>query len=85
VAEGICTSKLRYGLAAYGIPRVRDDDPKRRSMQDLQVSQNEVARNLTRCKRSDRVTVHHLLENAGMTSAATFIMEMWRSMGGNSV
>jgi hypothetical protein len=49
-----------------------------------------VARVLTRCKRSDRVTVHHLLEKAGMTSvnrmaAATILMEMWRTMGDNSV
>jgi hypothetical protein len=45
---------------------------------------------LTRCKISERVTVHHLLEKAGMTSvnrmaATTIIMEMWRTMGGNSV
>jgi hypothetical protein len=70
--------------------RVKDKDPKRRSMQDLQVSQNEVARVLTKCKRSDRVTVHHLLEKAGMTSvnriaAGTILIEMWRTMGGNSV
>jgi hypothetical protein len=38
VAEGLCTSKLRYDLVAYAIPRVKDDDPKQRSMQDLQVS-----------------------------------------------
>jgi hypothetical protein len=90
VAESICTSKLRYGFAAYGIPRVRDDDPKRRSMQDLQVSQNEVDRVLTRCKIIERVTVHHLLEKASMTAvnrmaAETIIMEMWCTMGGNSV
>jgi hypothetical protein len=67
VAEGICTSKLKYGdygLAAYGIPRVKDDEPKQRSMQNLQVSQNKVARVLTRCKRSDRVPV----QRAGITS-----------------
>jgi hypothetical protein len=28
VAEGICTSKLRYGLAAYGIPQVKVNEPK---------------------------------------------------------
>jgi hypothetical protein len=27
VAEGICISKLRYGLAAYGIPRMSQDEP----------------------------------------------------------
>jgi hypothetical protein len=32
---------LPTGIAAYGIPREKDDEPKRRSMQNLQVSQNE--------------------------------------------
>jgi hypothetical protein len=69
-------------VLAYGNPRVKDDYPKQRGMQDLQVSQNEVARVLTRCKRSDWVTVHHLLKKAGTTSvnrmaAATTIIEMW--------
>jgi hypothetical protein len=68
-------AKVWYGLAANNIPRVRDNDPKRRSMQDLQVSQNEVARVLTRFKRCDRVTVHHLLEKAGMTSVKRMAAE----------
>jgi hypothetical protein len=61
--------------------------------EDLTLSKHieDVIRALNqRSHRSDSVTVHHLLEKAGMTSvnrmaAAAIIMEMWRTMGGNSI
>jgi hypothetical protein len=89
VAEGICISKLRYGLAAYGIPRMSQDEPRRALMQDLQVQQNDIARVLTGSRRSDKVPVAVLLKNAGMTSvnlmlAETILMETWRLLNGDS-
>jgi hypothetical protein len=89
VAEGICISKLRYGLAAYGIPRMSQDEPRRALMQDLQVRQNDIARVLTGSRRSDKVPVAVLLKNAGMTSvnlmvAETILMETWRLLNGDS-
>jgi hypothetical protein len=80
VAEGICLSKIRYGLAAYGVPQQSEDKPHKEMMQSLQVKQNEIARVLTGSRRRDIVPVLDLLERTGMMSvnqmaAETILME----------
>jgi hypothetical protein len=68
VAEGLCISKIRYGLPVFGVPRLNNSDPVNGSMARLQRKQNEVMRIITNTKRKDKVSIETLLEETHMTS-----------------
>jgi hypothetical protein len=88
VAEGICLSKLWYGLASYGVLRQSEDKPNKGMMQSLQAKQNEIARVLTGSRRRDSVPVLDLLKTGMMSvnqmAAETILMETWRLLNGES-
>jgi hypothetical protein len=88
VAEGICLTKLCYGLAAYGVLRQSEDKPNKGMMQSLQAKQNEIARVLTGSRRRDSVPVLDLLKTGMMSvnqmAAETILMETWRLLNGES-
>ena len=50
VAEGIFTSKLRYGIAVYCKPKLTDEDNSNRILRELTILQNEMIRIITRCR-----------------------------------
>ena len=87
IAEGICISKIRYGLAAYGVPNMEHGRGSK-MMMDLQVKQNEIARVLTGVKRTDKVAISSLLNMAGMNSinrmtVETILLHTWRVLNSN--
>ena len=44
LADGLCLSKICYGLAAYGKPRCGETDPVDGDMKGLQTKQNKLLR-----------------------------------------
>lgn len=78
-------SKLRYGLAAFGTPRLSDTDPLTDTMSHLQKKQNEVLRVISGTRRTDRKSVTNLLMESKMVSvnrmaAETILKETWNIM-----
>jgi len=62
VAEGLCFSKVRYGLAAYGSPEAN------KLLDQIQVKLNDVARIITGNCRRDKISTRDLQEAAGVKS-----------------
>ena len=63
VADGIWTSKLRYGLQLYGKVRTSDTDPTNSTIKKLQTAQNKLARVLENVYLRDRMCTKKLLSN----------------------
>ena len=85
VADGIWSSKLRYGLQLYAKVRTNHQDPINSNMDKLQIAQNKLARVLENVKLSDRVPVKTLLEkhnllSVNQTSAQIKLTEIWKAI-----
>ena len=68
VAEAIFNSKIRYGLAVYGRPRLDEEEPEGKDMHKLQVLQNDMIRVINNLKRSQHVNMKILRRDMGMMS-----------------
>ena len=84
VADGIWTSKLRYGLQLYGKVRTSDTDPTNSTIKKLQTAQNKLARVLENVYLRDRMCTKKLLSNQEMLSvnqvaAQIKLTEMWKA------
>ena len=75
IADGLFLSRVRYGLAVYGKPRLRESDMSNTLMSELQVKQNRMMRLLTGNRLKDKVPVHVLLEETGWPSINQMIIE----------
>ena len=85
VANGIWTSKLRYGLQLYSKVRTNCQDPTNLNMDRLQVSQNKLARVLENVQLKDRTPTLTLLTNQKMLSvnqisAQIKLTEIWKAL-----
>lgn len=84
VANGIWTSKLRYGLQMYAKVRVNSQDPYNANMEKLQVSQNKLTRVLENVTILDRIPTATLLNKQKMLSvnqiaAQIKLTELWKA------
>ena len=61
-AEAIFTSKLRYGIATYLRPKLRQNDEGNKTLRELTVLQNDMLRVITGKKLSDQATIQSLRE-----------------------
>ena len=68
VAEAIFTSKLRYGIAVYGQPRLETGDSNCEDMKKLQVMQNDMLRVVYGLRRSEHVNMHRLRKEKNQMS-----------------
>ena len=59
-AESIFNAKLRYGIAVYYKPRLREEDEKCKVQEPLQTLQNDMLRELFGHKRKDRINMEKL-------------------------
>jgi hypothetical protein len=66
VVDGLCTSKLRYGLQLYGQVRRNDEDPMNAHLAAIQKVQHKLERILNRCKISDKISTKILLDRENM-------------------
>ena len=84
VADGIWTSKLRYGLQLYGKVRTNNTDPMNSTIKKLQIAQNKFARVLENVFLKDRMSTKTLLTNQVMLSvnqvaAQIKLTDMWKA------
>ena len=68
IAESIFNAKLRYGIAVYFKPRLKEGDESCTIQDPLQVLQNDMLRELFGHKRADRVNMEQLRKNKDMLS-----------------
>ena len=68
VAEAIFTSKIRYGLAVYGQPRLSAQDSLNGRMQKIQKIQNNMLRLINGYRRSDHINLERLRRQKKMYS-----------------
>ena len=68
VAEAIFTSKLRYGLAVYGKPRLTNEEPISGQIQRLQVIQNDMLRLISGHRRAEHINMSELRREKHMMS-----------------
>ena len=68
VADAICVSKIRYGMALYGQVRLKEEDPHSPLMNSIQVALNKVARIICNVKISDRISTRELSDRSGLPS-----------------
>jgi hypothetical protein len=85
IAHGIWTGKLMPNLSVTSRVRFHDEDPNEHLMQKMQISQNQVARTLTRSSRFDHVPTDELLAAADMLSvnqlaARTVLLDSWKAL-----
>jgi hypothetical protein len=85
IAHGIWTGKLMPNLSVTSRVRFHNDDPNEHLMHKLQVSQNQVARALTRSSRYSHVPTDELLNAAEMLSvnqlaARTVLLDCWKAL-----
>jgi hypothetical protein len=84
VADGLWTSKLRYGLAIFGGLRMTEHDPKYKMGTELQIAQNKLLRLLTGSRLSDKKSVSSMLGQLGLSSvnqmtAEARLLETWKA------
>ena len=60
IAEGIFSSKLRYGIALYCKPKILNSDKSNRTLTSLTVLQNDMLRVILRCKDRRQMSVEKL-------------------------
>ena len=58
-AEAIFTSKLRYGIASYLCPKLKDEPGSNATLKELTVIQNDMLRAITGKKLSDHKTLYY--------------------------
>ena len=63
IAEGIFSSKLRYGIAIYCKPKILQTDKSNRILTSLTVLQNDMLRVILRCKDRRQMSVEKLREH----------------------
>ena len=85
VANGIWTSKLRYGLQLYSKVRRNNQDPTNANMDKLQITQNKMARVLENVTLKDKTPTSMLLKNQNMLSvnqisAQIKLTEIWKAI-----
>jgi hypothetical protein len=85
IAHSIWTGKLMPNLRVTSCVRFLPEDPNEHQMQSLQISQNQVARTLTRSSCYDQVPTDELLAAANMLSinqhaARTVLLEAWKGL-----
>ena len=68
VADGIFTSKLRYGLQLFGKVRRNIEDPINEDISALQKLQNKMLRLITGTSLQDRISTKKLLEQTNSLS-----------------
>jgi ribonuclease P/MRP protein subunit RPP40 len=84
VADGLWTSKLRYGLAIFGSLRMSENDSKCKMGTELQIAQNKLLRLLTGSRLSDKKSVSSMLGQLGLSSvnqmiAEARLLETWKA------
>ncbi len=84
VISALIRGKIGYACLML-TPRFSDSDPTSSNMAHLQVCINKVARTIIRAKKSDKIRVETLLEEAGLPSLNrlviyTIAMECWRAL-----
>ncbi len=84
VMGSLIRGKIGYACAVLP-PRLNESDPLPTLMSQLQVNMNNVARSTIGCKKSDRIRVEDLLQEAGLPSlnrmvVYTIAMECWRAL-----
>ena len=68
IADAIFNAKLRYGIALYFKPRLKEGDEKCSTQEPLQVLQNDMLREIFGHKRADRINIEELRKKQGMLS-----------------
>ena len=69
LARGLLLGKVGYAIAATNTPRLNDDAPMpNAAIRSIQVSVNDTARTVVGATRADRIPIHALLNDAGLTS-----------------
>ena len=68
VAEAIFTSNMRYGIALYCKPKLREEEPSNKTLRELTLLQNKMMRIITGKKTSDRISIESLRKTTGTTS-----------------
>ena len=68
IAEAIFNAKLRYGIAVYFKPRLKEEDEKCTIQEPLQVLQNDMLRVLFGHKRADKINMEELRKRQDMLS-----------------
>ena len=85
VAEGLWSSKLRYGLAIYGNVRMTNEETKTKIDNVLQLAQNNLLRLLTGTRKSDKRSIKSMLEeldvlSVNQTTVAARLTETWKAL-----
>ena len=85
VADGIFTSKLRYGLQLFGKVRRTTEDPTNEDFTALQRMQNKMMRLVTGTSLQDRISTNKLLEltnclSINQINAQIKIHEIWKAI-----
>ena len=82
--DGLCTSKLRYGLQLYGKVRITEQDRTNSDLKEIQTTQNRMMRSLLGKKLCDQIPTTELLKATKMLSinqlnAQIKLMEIWKA------
>ena len=85
IADGICMSKIRYGLAVYGVPRTSPTESVDQNMKRLQVKVNDILRTILGKKRLDKIRVKDLHQTCNIPTInqmalGVVMLEMWKTM-----
>ena len=85
LADGLFTSKIRFGLQLLAKVRLTDDDPHNQDIENIQKVQNKLLRMLTNTKLLDMVSTASLLTKTNSLSvnqmnAQIKIQEIWKSI-----
>ena len=89
MAEAIINSKIRYGIAVYGRPKLSSEDPRCANMQKLQVIQNEMIRMICGYKRGQHVRMENIarkckIMSVNQMSVYHMLLEMFNILNKNS-
>ena len=89
VAEAIINSKIRYGIAVYGQPKLCGEDPQSVIMQKLQVIQNDMIRMVCGYKRGQHINMESLAKKCNIMSVNQMtvyhiLLEMFNILHKNS-
>ncbi len=82
LADGLCLSKVRYCIAAFGHPRIDEMESRNGAMEDIQVKLNTLMRIITGHRKEDRISISDLLRKTGLPSINRMtiegiLKEMW--------
>ena len=85
LADGLFTSKIRFGLQLLAKVRLNDADPLNQDIENIQKVQNKLLRMLTNTKLLDMVSTASLLTKTNFLSvnqlnAQIKIQEIWKSL-----